>query len=75
MKKVINIAHFKKIIMKDLEKNIHFVNKKGVILIEFEDFSRIIIDLSTQKDITDNKNYEIFIKKGLTKCKYLLESD
>ena len=75
MKKVINIAQFKKIIMKDLEKNIHFVNKKGVILIEFEDFSRKIVDLEKNKDITDNKNIEILVKKGFTKCKYLMESE
>lgn len=75
MKKIINIAHFKKIIMKDLEKNIHFVNKKGIILIEFEDFSRKIVDLEQNKDITDDNNIEIFVKKGLTKCKYLMESD
>lgn len=75
MKKIKNIAILKKILIKDLEKNEYFLHKKGVIVVEYDDFSKNIVDLSTNKDITDDKNIEILAKKGLTKYKYLMESD
>lgn len=75
MKKVINIAIFNKVFMKNNEKNEYFFNKKGVLVIEYEDFSKNIIDLSTKEDITFNDNIDVFAKNGKTKIKYLMESE
>ena len=75
MKKVKNIAILKKIIIKDLEKNECFLHKKGVIVIEYDDFSKNVVDLSTNRDITYDENISILAKKGLTKYKTIMESD
>lgn len=75
MKKIKNIAILKKIIVKDLEKNEYFLHKKGVIVVEYDDFTKNIVDLSTKRDITFDENVEILAKNGLTKYKLLAECE
>lgn len=39
-------------------------NNKGVILVEYQDNTRHILDLKSNKDITKNKNVDIGISRN-----------
>lgn len=69
-----NIAVLSPVDMYSKEEQATYINKKGVILVEFEDNSRRYLDISNKVDITDYDNWEVVLNKK-SKMKYIFEGD
>lgn len=69
-----NIAILSPVDMYNKEEQATYINKKGVILVEFEDNSRRYLDISNKVDITDYNNWEVVLNKK-SKMKYIFEGD
>ena len=69
-----NIAVLSPVDMYNKEEQTTYINKKGVILVEFEDNSRRYLDISNKVDITDYNNWEVVLNKK-SKMKYIFEGD
>ena len=75
MKKKMNIKNIAKLDRVDMYKKKEdriYVNDKGIILVEFEDNSRRILDLASQLDITDYNDWEVMIYNN-NKMDYLFK--
>lgn len=69
-----NIAVLSPVDMYNKEEQATYINKKGVILVEFEDNSRRYLDISNKVDITDYNNWEVVLNNK-SKMKYIFEGD
>jgi hypothetical protein len=69
-----NIAVLSPVDMYNKEEQATYINKKGVILVEFEDNSRRYLDISNRVDITDYEEWEVVLNKK-SKMKYIFEGD
>ena len=69
-----NIAMIKPIKMYNTEEKTLYLNKKGLILVEFEDNSRRYLDIASKVDITDYTDWQIVLN-GKSKMKYIFEGD
>jgi hypothetical protein len=69
-----NIAVLSPVDMYNKEEQAMYINKKGVILVEFEDNSRRYLDISNKVDITDYDKWEVMLNNK-SKMKYIFEGD
>lgn len=69
-----NIAVLRPVDMYNKEEQATYINKKGVILVEFEDNSRRYLDISNRIDITDYNNWEVILNDK-SKMEYIFEGD
>lgn len=69
-----NIAVLSPVDMYNKEEQATYINKKGVILVEFEDNSRRYLDISNKVDITNYDKWEVILNKK-SKMKYIFEGD
>ena len=69
MKKIKRISLLKNVVMCD-NKGEKTFNDKGVILVEYKDNTRHVLDLESKQDITNKKDINVgLIKGGLCKSK------
>lgn len=71
MKKIINIMRIRNVFIYDERTKKKTISFKGILLIEYEDYKRRILDLKTMKDITDDKNLKVSVRKHISIAKYI----
>ena len=69
-----NIAIVKPVDMYNTEEDKLYINKNGVILVEFQDNSGRYLDIANKVDITDYKDWQVLINKE-SKMEYIFEGD
>ena len=72
--KIRNIMRLRNVFIYDKEMEKSKISFKGVLLIEYEDYKRSILDLKTMEDIT-NTNKEVIIRRFFTIPKYLFKEN
>lgn len=68
-KEITNITLYKPVIMYDSKDDEYYLNKKGVIVVWYDDKTKNILDVTTKRDISNNTRYVACISKSKTKYK------
>lgn len=74
MNNIRNIAIVKPVDMFNKEEDKIYVNEEGLILVEFEDYSRRYLDIPNKVDITNYDNWTPMINET-SKIEYIFEGD
>lgn len=69
-----NIAVLKPVNMYNKKEEKMFLNKSGLILVEFEDNSRRMLDIDNKVDITDYKDWGVMLNKK-SRLNYIFRGD
>lgn len=75
MKEIKNIAILRNVVIYNKNHDKDYFTKKGVMIIEFEDNTRNILDLESNTDITNCKHLETKVIKGKTKIKTIFREE
>ena len=65
MKKIQRIVQLKNVIIDNHKTDTSYVSKNGVILVEFNDNKIYVLDLDLQRDITHDKDIDVYMIKRL----------
>ena len=72
--KVKNIATIKPVDMYDKDSDTMYVSDNGIIVVEFEDNTRRVLDVDNRVDITNYKSWETLVNED-SKIEYIFEGD
>ena len=73
-KAIKNIVQIKPMLCKYKNQE-HYVVPKGVLIIEFEDDSRRILDIANEVDVSDYEDYRYYLDPIKSKIKYIFKGD
>lgn len=74
MKAIKSIIKLTNIYEYNKHHNKKYLNKTGVLIIEFEDNTKYILDIQSMTDISNCNYIDINIQSGKTKIKYLFKN-
>ena len=73
MKEIKNVALLKPVLVYSVADALHYVSKKGVIIVEYTDNTKSELELENMVDLTKNIDWEIKAYKK-TKMKFLFKN-
>lgn len=73
MKEIKNIAILKPVLVYSVEDALHYISKKGVIIVEYTDNTKSELELENMIDLTKETNWELKAYKK-TKIKFLFKN-